>query len=340
MKIWKVLLPMTAMMLFAGPADAQSDAQSAAEDQRAIEARKAEYAERLREAEERLEMAAREIAEMTSERLPQRVEIERRIELSGKPRMGIMIDGESEGDPVEGVEVKGVTPGTGADEAGLRAGDIITAVNGTALSAENSMQANKRLLGVMENIEVGDVLNVEFLRNGNVATVDLLPQVAPVHAFSWSGDGPDMHIERMPGAPHVIREFKFESGFPFAGGPWSSMELVELNEGLGKYFGAESGLLVVNAPKVEGLELEDGDVIQSIDGREPTDVRHALKILSSYESGEKLELGIMRDKKKRKLVIEVPTDYRGSRFVPLPVSPARAPVPALRRVAPIDKVTT
>ena len=330
MKIWKVLLPMTAMMLFAGPADAQSDAQSAAEDQRAIEARKAEYAERLREAEERLEMAAREIAEMTSERLPQRVEIERRIELSGKPRMGIMIDGESEG----------VTPGTGADEAGLRAGDIITAVNGTALSAENSMQANKRLLGVMEKIEVGDVLNVEFLRNGNVATVDLLPQVAPVHAFSWSGDGPDMHIERMPGAPRVIREFKFESGFPFAGGPWSSMELVELNEGLGKYFGAKSGLLVVSAPKAEGLELEDGDVIQSIDGREPTDVRHALKILSSYESGEKLELGIMRDKKKRKLVIEVPTDYRGSRFVPLPVSPARAPVPALRRVAPIDKVTT
>ena len=83
MKIWKILLPMTALMLFAGPADAQSDE----EEQRVAQARKVEYAERLREAEERLELAAREIAEITRERLPQMAEIERRIEISAKQLM-------------------------------------------------------------------------------------------------------------------------------------------------------------------------------------------------------------------------------------------------------------
>jgi hypothetical protein len=70
----------------------------------------------------------------------------------------------------------------------------------------------------------------------------------------------------------------------------------------------------------------DGDVIQSIDGREPKDVRHAMRILSSYQSGETLKLGIMRDKKKRTIEIEIPA-HRSSSLPPLvppPLTPAQA----------------
>ena len=35
------------------------------------------------------------------------------------------------------------------------------------------------------------------------------------------------------------------------------LELVELSEGLGKYFGADSGVLVVSAPQDDALQLED-----------------------------------------------------------------------------------
>jgi hypothetical protein len=83
----------------------------------------------------------------------------------------------------------------------------------------------------------------------------------------------------------------------------------------------------VSAPKLKTLELPDGDVIKTIDGREPTDVRHAMRILNSYESGESLKLGIMRDKKKRTLEVEVPVDHHGSLFAPMPAKPARAPAP-------------
>ncbi len=290
MKMWKIILPVAALLLFAGPVAAQTAAE---EERRVIVEREVErenvYADRLRDAEERMEIAAREIAKITQERMPQIATIQRRIEIMAKPRIGITIDGSSDSGPVEGVEVKGVTPGTAADDAGLRAGDILTAINAESLSAGNSALANEALLEVMHGIEEGDVIEIKFLRNGNAVTIDLAPKVASIQAFSWLPDAESLHIENIPGVPGVLQEFSFEHGFPFAGSVWGRMELVELSEGLGRYFGTDKGLLVVSAPEADGLELQDGDVIHSIDGREPTDVRHALRILGSYESGEKLK---------------------------------------------------
>jgi len=322
MKNWKLILPAAALLLLAGQVLAQTDAEKREE----MEARKAEYSERLRMAEERMEQAAREIAELASERLPDIAKVKRRYELSNKPRIGITIDGSEMSGAVEGVEIGGVTPESPADDAGLRAGDVITAVNDEPMTAESSTAANKLLLEFMQGVEEGDVLTVEYLRNGNVGAVELSPRVIEMHAFSWVPDADHDFDAYIPDAPDFVREFRIERGFPFMGGAWGSMELVKLNEGLGKYFGTDTGLLVVSAPKSDSLELQDGDVIQTIDGREPTDVRHAMRILNSYESGESLKLGIMRDKKKRTLDVEVPADHHGALFAPLPAKPARAPV--------------
>jgi len=322
MKSLKVLLSATAILLFAGQTFAQSEDE---EERQAMEARKAEYSERLREAEERMEQAARQIAEITRERLPQIEMFARRINKPSRPRIGITIDGKEEGDPVEGVAVQGVTPGSPADDAGLRAEDVITSVNGESLTADSSMAANKLLLEFMEGVEEGDTLELDYLRNGNVGSVELSPRVMSMHAFKAPGEW-KMHVEGIPGLSNVVREFNFEGGFPWVSSGWGSMELVELNEGLGKYFGTDSGLLVVSAPKSEEFELQDGDVIQTIDGREPSDVRHAMRILSSYQSGETLELGIMRDQKEQTIEIAVPADHRGSIFAPPAARPVRVPV--------------
>ena len=67
------------------------------------------------------------------------------------------------------------------------------------------------------------------------------------------------------------------------------MELASLTPKLGAYFGANEGVLVVKAPENDVFKLEDGDVIQSIDGRKPDDGGHAMRILRSYQSGEKLD---------------------------------------------------
>jgi S1-C subfamily serine protease len=109
---------------------------------------------------------------------------------------------------------------------------------------------------------------------------------------------------------------------PMFGNSWGDMELVELNEGLGRYFGTDSGLLVVSAPKSDSFKLQDGDVIMSIDDREPTSVSHAMRILASYQPGESLELNIMRDKRRQTLNIELPDDRTSFIAPPAPVRPA------------------
>tara|TARA_R110002096_G_scaffold23031_3_gene73540 strand:- start:5438 stop:6499 length:1062 start_codon:yes stop_codon:yes gene_type:complete len=353
MNKWKRYVPVAALLLFAAESHAQSTEQRAAQEAerrvevvREMEAREAETAARLREAEERMERAAREIADITRERLPQMAQIERRFEYSKKPRIGITIDGDDNQEAVQGVEISGVTPESAADDAGLRAGDIITSVNDEPLQADSSMGANKRLLEFMDGVEEGDILTVKYLRNGNEGVVDLSPRVTEMHIMAWAPDAEKLHIPNAPGLafpPKSVGQYSFEYSFPFAGTAWGSMELVELNEGLGKYFGTDKGLLVVEAPESEGLDLQDGDVIQSIDGREPKDVRHAMRILGSYQSGESLKLGIMRDKRKRTIEIEVPADHRGSLFAPLPASPASAPMPQaapLPAAAPAETAST
>jgi S1-C subfamily serine protease len=139
----------------------------------------------------------------------------------------------------------------------------------------------------------------------------------------------------MPVAPEVIERFRMEFGSPWAHTGLGELELVDLNEGLGEYFGTDKGLLVVKAPEAGAFELQDGDVIQTIDGREPKDVRHALRILGSYQAGEKLKLGIMRNKKKRTIDVEIPADQHGSLAPEFEwkIAPAAAPV---EPVAPLS----
>jgi len=349
MKTWKMILPAAVLLLLAGEALAQT-AQAEAEREAALqaaEAREMEMEEKLAAAEARMAEAAREIAEITSERLPQIREIEQRFVIYNKPRLGVTIESSDEAGPVEGVGIDGVTPGSAAADAGLRPGDIITAVNGESLKADSGKEANMRLLDFMNGVEEGDVLAVSYLRDGKSGSVEVEPRVVPLDEQFW--------VQRVPGAPHgpnapqapVVVE-KFDFAFPWAGTGLGNLELVELNEGLGRYFGTDTGLLVVSAPKSEAFKLQDGDVIQSIDGREPKDVRHAMRILNSYQAGEKLKLGIMRDKKKLTLDVEIPADQHGNvqyefdsdqdmRFdvdaFDVEVSPAAAP-PAAIHAAP------
>lgn len=331
MKMWKVILPVAAVLLLAGQATAQTD-----EDERlrAMEAREAEMEQRLSEAERKMSEAAREIAEITKERLPRIAEIEARFAMASKPRLGVTIESSAKPGPVEGVTLLGVSPGSAASDAGLRSGDTLTAINSENLSAESCEEANMRLLTFMKVVEEGEVLTVEYLRDGKTGTVEIEPRIVPDSTFVWmSKDGPrDFSMPAMPMPPETVERFKMEFGFPWAGTGLGDLELVELNAGLGHYFGTDTGLLVVAAPKSDAFELRDGDVIQTIDGREPKDVRHALRILSSYQPGEKLKLGIMRDKKKVTVNVEMPADHHGNmhRKFDIDIRPVLAPAPVMR----------
>jgi len=338
MNIGKTLLPAAVAVLLAGPAAAQTDTQNVEVvreheivKQEVVE-RNAEVERRMYDAERRMAEAARQIAELTHERLPQMDGFERRIEIisSDRPRLGVTIGG----DPVKGVSIIGVTPGSAAADAGLRAGDLLTSVNGETLGAANSDDATARLLEFMQGVEEGDTLDLEYVRDGKAGAVEVEPKAIESQFFAFAGDGrgfraplvPD--IEVVPGAPRMA-QVPNQMVFHWSSDGWGDMELVELSAGLGQYFGTDEGLLVVSAPASASLQLEDGDVIQKIDGREPTSVRHALRILGSYQAGESLKLEIMRKKKRRTLDVEIP-DGLSSGLLPevAPVvRPASVPAP-------------
>jgi len=315
MKTLKYLIPVTAALLFAGQAVAQNEA---------------DVAQKLQDAERRMAEAARQIAELTSERLPQLREIERRIQIVGddRPRLGVNIGDDDSNGPVEGVLVVGVTPGSAAEDAGLRSGDVITSINGEAMSADEAEAAMQLILEFMEGVEEGDILDVEYLREGKVGTVEVEPRPVQEQVFAFRGFPRDFSMPDVHVAPNVVENFNHNLAFAWSGNVWSDMELVELNEGLGKYFGADSGVLVVSAPDSPALQLEDGDVIRKIDDREPTSVRHAMRILGSYQAGETLQIEILREKKQRTLEIQMPDDRSGMLFqAPMPAQPAHAPRP-------------
>ncbi len=332
MENWKKILLLTMAVGLSAEALAQ-DAVEEEEMQRQvveIERQLAEVERNLREneavdvevemrvAESQLAEAARRIGELSSRHL--------RVYGTGnwtvgpdtneRPVLGITIGASSEDGAVAGVEVLGVSPGGAAAEAGLRSGDVITTMNKESLSADSGQEANDKLLDFLSGVEQGDTLEVEYLRDGRVSNTVVSPRRMEARVFDFRGPESDFRFPVPPHAPGAptgsgFGQFLFMSG----NGGWGDMEMVSLSKDLGRYFGTDEGVLVVSAPQDESLKLKDGDVIQSIDGRKPSSVEHTIRILGSYQSGESLELKIMRDKRRQTLKIQIP-DNRSSRLGP------------------------
>ncbi len=236
--------------------------------------------------------------------------------------LGVNISaGERRGGAVKGVLVVGVTPGGPADKAGILSDDLILSVNGIDMGADVAWRANKKLQRFMRSVEPGDKLKVAYMRGDNTGettviagevTNEMLPKGYP---FSFLDDW-DGEISGYGDLPFL---FKWRDTSVFSG-----LELVELTPGLGKYFKADEGLLVVRAPANEKLQIEDGDVIVRIGDRVPRSSDHAMRILESYASGEELKIDIIREKRKRTLSVTLPVaDKQSFRFRPRLPRPPR-----------------
>ncbi len=302
--------------------------QSAEEAERALEqaAREAEAAElaaereaRFEEARERLEEAAREIAALSGEVAGEvATEVMEHFRMDARRSyLGINV-GSADGN--RGVEVLGVTPGGPANEADVRTGDVIVAIDGTALTATPGNSAVAKLTTHMRGVDPGTPVELELERDGKSrsATVVAGALEDPVLSFGFGGEDFEFDPEHLGRRAH--------SAFV---GRWGDLELVSLTPELGEYFGTEEGLLVVRKPRDTRLRLQEGDVILAIGGRRPSSPQHAMRILRSYEPGEQLDLQIIRKGRRETLAVALPAgiDRSARRFrgFPPPVYPVRTP---------------
>jgi S1-C subfamily serine protease len=282
---------------------------------------------KLEIARDRLEAAARELAALSGLDSPA---LAGRVFVAGSPDetrraiLGIQLDPEPLGD---GARVREVSPGGPAAAAGLRRGDIVAALDGTTLRGQDDPA--RVLIERMRSVTPGKPLKLRVVRDGRESEYELTPQPAPppatVHGFGIPlppGAPASPGAPAAPAAPPTaFRVFPFDQALQWPEalglGDWlgsgiSGMELATLTPRLGEYFGARKGVLVVRAPSAGAWRLEDGDVIVSIDGREPNSGAHASRILRSYQSGETLRMAILRDRKSRTVEVVVPDSTRAA----------------------------
>lgn len=328
MKQWMLvcLLAMSAV------ATAQTPATTPA-DEAKREAEDAKTRARLDEARARLDKAAQEVAELSmqlgrgamggDERMRTiMTNVERRVVL------GVQID--NAGDKA-GARVMHVSPGGPAEEAGLRDGDVIVSLDGKSLAGSES--AGRAVVEHMRDVKPDQKVKVRVLRDGKNKDFVVVARPMKVETSRFAMRAPEMGGHMMGnfgtmGPMPMIQQFR--GFFP---GEFGGMELASLTPKLGAYFGTNEGVLVVQAPeKNDVFKLEDGDVIQSIDGRKPNDGAHAMRILRSYRSGEKVSLSVLRQRKPVTLAITMPDrpewDGDNFRFEAMPPMPAVPAMPA------------
>ncbi len=259
-------------------------------------------------------------------------------------RIGVIVDTRANdaGDKI-GARIEGVTPGGPAEKAGLKAGDVITRFNGTALGGAASSEDNERsgpgvkLINLARELEPGDTAQVEYRRGTDARKVTIVAEDL--------GGGP-MEMPDMGNFENMLPKMRMGPGndFEFAfGSPWGGIELVELNPDLGDYFGTREGVLVVSAPEDSTLALKGGDVIISIGGRKPTSPMQAMRILRSYDPSESVTLDVLRKQKHVTVTWKVPERektifHRTPRMHEEPTWFRVAPKPGGRLALPVWKI--
>jgi S1-C subfamily serine protease len=82
--------------------------------------------------------------------------------VNSKSYLGVSVDPLAS---TKGATVSKVQPGTPADKAGVQAGDVITAVNGTTLNSTTTLG------GILSTLKPGDTVTLTVNRNGNTQTL-------------------------------------------------------------------------------------------------------------------------------------------------------------------------
>ena len=277
------------------------------ESGRSAAANREQVEQKLQAAQEHLEQAAHEVAELSMSLNdavgPQVRRITRTV--LRRPMLGIGLDMHATGD---GVRVASVSPGGGAEAAGIKANDVIVSLNGKVLHSDASQSAQRQLLAVAREAKAGEAMAVEYQRDGKLIKTQITPTMLrdSLPELDMDLDIPELpELAGLAGPGGGARVFRFQKRID-SGSGFGSAELVELSPTLGNYFGTEKGLLVVRAPRDAQYKLQDGDVILDIDGRVPGSVSHAVQILESYRAGETAKLHILRQKKRLELAVEVP----------------------------------
>jgi len=241
---------------------------------------------------------------------------------------------------VHGAEVQSVAPGSPAEEAGIKEGDIITEYQGSRI------EGVAQLTRLVRETPSGRTAHVEVWRNGS--SKDLTVQMKerehdgddedlPGHMQIWTdGDGegkmtwfhtptppepPDVNLEQLEGLQDKLVMLGVPGMRPRLG-----VTVDSVGKQLAEYFGVKqgAGVLVTSVGKgsaAESAGIKAGDVIVKVDDesvQDAGDLHNAMR----ERHGKALTLTIVRDRRESTIKVPAPPEEE----TPAPGTPsARRP---------------
>lgn len=252
--------------------------------------------------------------------------------LAGRgPQLGVSVR-ELEGDQAKsatGAVVEDVKPGSAAEKAGIRKGDVITEFDG------ERVRGVRHLTRLVTETPEGRTVKAAVQRAG--ARVDL--SVTPDSGTLARGDRefefavPPMKFERRPGDFDRELRWNMERALPkipgeawmFHGGKGRlGVSIQALDGQLGEYFGTDKGVLVnkveADSPAAKA-GLKAGDVVTAVNGKAISEPSELIEEVRKAEDGSTLAIDFTRDRKAQstKATLEKPTEQPRKRQSARPI---------------------
>ena len=247
-----------------------------------------------------------------------------RAPLSRGAALGVVLS-ESEA----GVAIDAVTPGSGAEKAGLKAGDVLLSVRGKALAKGSDVAQVRAALG---ELKAGDSVPLQVNRAGKTlsltATASEQPRILMIDA-----DAPMARLGELR-ALEGLSEFGHwqehgEGGerrikiIRRGGGDDNDLDLTSMSPDLSSYFGTSTGVLTLKVK--DYAPLLAGDVIlrvNNVEVKSPSDVFERFRAVQ----GQNAEVAVIRQKAPRTLTVKIP-QMPHAMFLPAPPAPPAPPTP-------------
>ena len=220
-----------------------------------------------------------------------------KLRIGGTDRafLGVLIADQDEA----GIVVAGVSPDSGAEEAGLQADDVIVAINNESLLGDERPLAV--LNDVLADIDPGDAVTLNLLRDGAEQTVDVVTS-------AFNSEAGIRHLQAL--AEEIDIDLPFD---------WrinqirsarnrraNEIKLVDIGEDLGEYFDVDAGVLVLDTPARS--ELKPGDILKRVDGAAVSSAQDGYRLLRRLR--EDAEAQVLRKKRSVTVAVSPPRRER------------------------------